>query len=100
MKHSLGSTLFQACLITFMIILCIVMLYPFVHMLSISFSTPAEALRLGIHLYPQKVSLFAWEKVLGNPDIWTGFGNTLFSYRSWHHLFHPVHVIWCLPALP
>ncbi|MEO2258821.1 MULTISPECIES: carbohydrate ABC transporter permease [Paenibacillus] len=78
MKHSRGSNLFQACLITFMIILCIVMLYPFVHMLSISFSTPAEALRLGIHLYPQQVSFFAWEKVLGNQDIWMGFGNTVF----------------------
>ncbi|MEY8745826.1 carbohydrate ABC transporter permease [Bacillales bacterium AN1005] len=78
MKYSRGSNLFQVGLIMFMIILCIVMLYPFVHMLSISFSTPAEALRLGIHLYPQQVSFFAWEKVLGSQDIWMGFGNTVF----------------------
>ncbi|MCL6606052.1 MAG: carbohydrate ABC transporter permease [Paenibacillus sp.] len=61
-----------------MVVLCIVMLYPFVHMLAISFSTPAEALRLGIHLYPQKVSFYAWERVLTRDDIWIGFGNTIF----------------------
>lgn len=78
MRHTKGSTFFQVFLITFMIILCTIMLYPFVHMLSISFSTPAESLRLGIHLYPREFSLYAWERVLGKEDIWIGFGNTVF----------------------
>lgn len=78
MRQGKGSTLFQIFLITFMVILCMIMLYPFVHMLAISFSSPAESLRLGIHLYPKQVSLYAWERVLGKTDIWIGFGNTVF----------------------
>lgn len=78
MRQGKGSTLFQIFLISFMVILCMIMLYPFVHMLSISFSSPAESLRLGIHLYPKQVSLYAWERVLGKTDIWIGFGNTVF----------------------
>lgn len=78
MKPTTGNHIFQAFLITFMVILCIVMLYPFVHMLSISFSTPAESLRMGVHLYPKEVSFYAWERVLSRDDIWIGFGNTVF----------------------
>lgn len=78
MKPSKGSQVFQALLIAFMTVLCIIMLYPFVHMLSISFSTPAEALRMGIHLYPREVSFYAWERVLTRDDIWIGFGNSVF----------------------
>ena len=78
MKPSKGSQAFQAVLIAFMTVLCIIMLYPFVHMLSISFSTPAEALRMGIHLYPREVSFYAWERVLTRDDIWIGFGNSVF----------------------
>ena len=78
MKPSKGSQAFQAVLIAFMTVLCIIMLYPFVHMLSISFSTPAEALRMGIHLYPREVSFYAWERVLPRDDIWIGFGNSVF----------------------
>lgn len=78
MKPSKGSQAFQAVLIAFMTMLCIIMLYPFVHMLSISFSTPAEALRMGIHLYPREVSFYAWERVLTRDDIWIGFGNSVF----------------------
>ncbi len=61
-----------------MILLCTVMLYPFVHMLSISLSTPAESLRAGIHLYPKEISFYAWERVLTRDDIWIGFGNSVF----------------------
>lgn len=78
MKQSTGDKIFQAVLITFMVILCIIMLYPFVHMLSISLSTPAEALRTGIHLYPRHFSFYAWERVLTKDNIWIGFGNTVF----------------------
>ncbi|MDO3411927.1 carbohydrate ABC transporter permease [Saccharibacillus sp. CPCC 101409] len=78
MKPTRGNQIFQAVLIVFMILLCIVMLYPFVHMLSISLSTPAESLRTGIHLYPREVSFYAWERVLSRSDIWIGFGNSVF----------------------
>jgi putative aldouronate transport system permease protein len=54
------------------------MLYPFIHVLSISFSTSAEALRPGLHLYPREISLFAWDRVMTDKNIWLALGNTVF----------------------
>ncbi|GJM72535.1 ABC transporter permease [Paenibacillus macerans] len=59
-------------------LLCLVMVYPFLHVLSISLSTPAEALRPGIHLYPKEISLLAWKRVLSTDSIWGAFGITVF----------------------
>lgn len=78
MKLSTGEKVFQVFLILFVIILCITMIYPFLHVLSISFSTPAEALRPGIHLYPKEVSFFAWKRVLTTDTVWQTMGNTVF----------------------
>ncbi|MHA7964632.1 carbohydrate ABC transporter permease [Paenibacillus sp. CAU 1782] len=77
-KMSSGDKIFQVFLILFITLLCISMLYPFVHVLSISFSTPVEARRLGIHIFPMEISLYAWERVLNTTNIWTGLGNSVF----------------------
>lgn len=78
MKLSAGEKIFQVFLILFVIVLCITMLYPFMHVLSISLSTPAEALRPGIHFYPKEISLFAWKRVLTTDTVWQTMGNTVF----------------------
>ncbi|WP_224723484.1 carbohydrate ABC transporter permease [Paenibacillus vietnamensis] len=78
MKLSAGEKIFQGFLILFVIVLCITMIYPFLHVLSISLSTPAEALRPGIHLYPKEISLFAWKRVLTTDTVWQTMGNTVF----------------------
>lgn len=78
MKRSVGENIFQVFLIIFISLFCIAVIFPFVHILSISLSTPVESQRLGIHLYPLEVSTYAWEKVLKKPDIWIGLGNTVF----------------------
>ncbi|QYR24149.1 carbohydrate ABC transporter permease [Paenibacillus sp. sptzw28] len=54
------------------------MLYPFLHVLSISLSTPAEALRPGVHFYPQEISFNAWKRVLTTETVWQTMGNTVF----------------------
>ncbi|WP_233354832.1 carbohydrate ABC transporter permease [Paenibacillus sp. JZ16] len=73
-----GEKIFQGFLIVGIMLLCLVMVYPFLHVLSISLSTPAEALRPGIHLYPKEISLFAWKRVLTTDSIWGAFGITVF----------------------
>ncbi|RCW48479.1 carbohydrate ABC transporter permease [Paenibacillus prosopidis] len=78
MRLTKGEKIFQWFLIVIITMLCIVMVYPFLHVLSISLSTPAEALRPGIHLYPKEISLFAWERVLSTDSIWRAFGITVF----------------------
>lgn len=78
MKISFGEKVFQVFLIGFITILCIGMLYPFIHVLSISFSSAAEAIRPGLHLYPREISLFAWDRVMTDKNIWFALGNTVF----------------------
>jgi putative aldouronate transport system permease protein len=78
LKISAGEKTFQVFLILFVILLSITMIYPFMHVLSISFSTPAEALRPGIHFFPKEVSFFAWKRVLTTDTVWQTMGNTVF----------------------
>jgi len=78
MRMTGGEKAFQIVLVVFITTLCAAMVYPFVHMLSISLSTPAEALRSGFHLYPKEASLEAYKKVFSSEGVWIGYGNTIF----------------------
>jgi len=69
---------FQAFLILFISILSVTMLYPFLHVTSISLSTPTEALRQGFHFYPKEITFNAWERVLQSNTVWMTMGNTVF----------------------
>lgn len=78
MKPTLGENIAQAVIVIFITLLCIVTIYPFIHLASISLSSPAEASRFGFHLYPKDIDLTAWNQVLSQKKIWTGFGNSVF----------------------
>ncbi|MGF7030814.1 putative aldouronate transport system permease protein [Paenibacillus mucilaginosus] len=78
MRLTSGEKLFQALLVLFIIVLCICMLYPFLHVLSISLSTPSEALRPGIHWYPKELSFSAWERVFATDTVWVALKNSVF----------------------
>lgn len=69
---------FQAVAILIVGLLSLSILYPFVHLISVSFSTPTEAIRPGFHLYPRAISLEAYRKTFDSRQIWIGFGNTAF----------------------
>lgn len=47
-------------------------------MLAVSFSTPTEAIRPGLHLFPLEFSLDAYKNAFSSNQIWVGFGNTIF----------------------
>lgn len=59
-------------------LLAIVVVYPFIHVLSVSFSGRGEALRSGFHWIPRQPTLVAYKEVITYPFIWTGYANTLF----------------------
>lgn len=65
--------------VIFMFLLCIIMLYPFVYVILASISEPAKLMaHSGLMLKPQGFSLRAYEEVLKNPKVWTGYKNTIF----------------------
>ena len=50
----------------FFIVLCVVMIYPFVSMLSVSLVSEAEAQAIGYSIWPKKPTLIAYQLVLEN----------------------------------
>ena len=53
--------------------LCIVMVYPFWHVLMYSFSDVTQAARGGLFLLPRGFTLSTYNAVFSSPSIWTGF---------------------------
>ncbi|MDQ0113696.1 carbohydrate ABC transporter permease [Paenibacillus harenae] len=78
MKPSVSENIFQIILIVFISGLCVTMIYPFIHIASVSLSGPAESTRMGFHLYPKDIDFFGWKQVVSQQKIWWGFGNSAF----------------------
>lgn len=55
-----------------------VTLYPFVHIVSVSLSSPAKATRIGMHFYPEELQFQAYRKVLAMNQLGVAYRNTLF----------------------
>ncbi|MBS5284139.1 MAG: carbohydrate ABC transporter permease [Clostridiales bacterium] len=78
-KKSLGDYAFYAVAGSIMILLSVITLYPFLYVLFASLSEPSEfMLHKGLLLYPLEVSLESYKAVFNNPNIFTGYFNTLF----------------------
>lgn len=69
-------TVLNYAIITFFGLLC---LYPILHVLAASLSDPLRLVRhRGVYLWPDGFSLKGYQMVIGNPNIWMGYGNTIF----------------------
>lgn len=77
MRRSPGEKLFNVCNIVCLGVVGLLCLYPFVYTVSISLSTATEATREGFHLWPREVSWASYKMVLSNPNIVTGYVNTI-----------------------
>jgi putative aldouronate transport system permease protein len=76
-RTSAGYRAFTIVNITFLLVLCVLTLYPFIHVTAIAFSTYPEAIRTGLHLFPREVDLASFTKVVSAPEIWNAYYNTL-----------------------
>ncbi len=77
MKLTRGEKIFSVANIFVLGVVALLCLYPFLYTLSISLSTATEASREGFHLYPKNISFVSYKMVLTNPNIVTGYINTL-----------------------
>ncbi|RKJ41730.1 carbohydrate ABC transporter permease [Acutalibacter sp. 1XD8-33] len=77
-KTSVGEKCFTVFNYTFFTLLCLIMLYPFWHVLMQSLSSTEQALRGGIFLYPKDFSIGTYQSVFKNPQIYNGFATTIF----------------------
>ena len=77
-RYSKGEKLFHLFNILLMAILTLLFLYPFWYVIISSISDP-DMMRIhrGILLLPQGFTLRGYQMVFRNPNIYTGYGNTL-----------------------
>ncbi len=76
-KKSAGERAFDVFNYAFFIILSLILLYPFWHVLMLSFSSLEASVRGGIFLYPKGFNLDTYGSVFANPMIGSGFFNTV-----------------------
>lgn len=77
-KSSTGERVFQVFNYLFLTLLSIICLYPLWHVMMASFSDHYELLgHSGPLLWPLKFTTDAYDKVLANPDIFTGYVSTV-----------------------
>lgn len=72
-QRTLGDKIFDALNIMFICFLCVIMIYPFWHILMYSFSETTQAMRGGIFLWPRGFALNTYKIILRNPNVWAGF---------------------------
>lgn len=77
-KSSMGEKVFTVLNYTFFTVLCLIMLYPFWHVIMVSLSSPSQALRGGIFLLPKDFTIGTYVSVFQSKDIYSGFYTTIF----------------------
>ena len=75
-RTSTGEKIFTVFNYPFITVLCLVMLYPFWHVVMQSFSSMEETLKGGMFLYPKGFNIDTYKSVFNNPQVFTGFGTS------------------------
>lgn len=71
-KTSTGEKIFTVFNYLFFTVLCLVMVYPFWHVVMLSFSSLEASIRGGVFLYPKGFNLDTYKSVFNNPQLYTG----------------------------
>lgn len=78
-KQSFGDTIFDVVSYVIVTFLMIVTLYPIVYVAFASISDPMIVAQSGgILLWPQGIQFDGYRRVFANPEIWSGYANTIF----------------------
>ncbi|MFU0799677.1 MAG: carbohydrate ABC transporter permease [Xylanivirga thermophila] len=78
MKRSLGDNIFNIVNYIIMLIIAVCTLYPFLHVLAVSFNDSIDTVRGGITIVPRVFTLENYKKILDDPSIgWATFISAL-----------------------
>lgn len=76
-RESTGERIFNIINLIILAILTFITLYPLVHVLNASLSSPSQVLQQrGLFLFPKGINLAAYEAVFKNPMVLVGYKNT------------------------
>ncbi|NSW92113.1 MAG: carbohydrate ABC transporter permease [Firmicutes bacterium] len=76
-KETAGERIFYGIIIFLLVIACVVVLYPLIHVVSVSFSNPYAVMANEVGLLPKGFTLEGYRRVFQNPDIWRSYRNTI-----------------------
>lgn len=77
-KESKGDKAFNAFNLIILSFITIIVLYPLIYILSASISNPDLVYNGEVWLFPRGVTFEGYQRVLQDPEILTGYGNTIF----------------------
>ncbi|WP_168121790.1 carbohydrate ABC transporter permease [Paenibacillus sp. HB172176] len=69
--------LFPVASTTFLLLVVVVTLFPFLHMLAVSLSDDVHVMKNEVTLWPQGLNFNMYEIVLGDPKMWNAIKNTI-----------------------
>jgi putative aldouronate transport system permease protein len=76
-KRSLGSKVFDFINTIIMLLIIIVMIYPFLYVLSVSLSAPNYIVEGKVSWFPRGFNLQGYKLILSNSQIWLAYRNTI-----------------------
>jgi putative aldouronate transport system permease protein len=76
-KKSAGSAAFDILNIVFMLCMSVIMLFPFLHVIAVSFSGTDPIMRGAVSIYPIKFNIKGYIYILKDPLVWSGYLNTI-----------------------
>lgn len=78
MKPSFGETCFRWFNAVFLTLASMTMLFPLLHLLAVSFSSPYAADSKRVMLLPVEFTTASWTHILNKGDLWVSFGITVY----------------------
>ncbi|MEF3307003.1 carbohydrate ABC transporter permease [Paenibacillus sp. GYB003] len=76
-REAWSDRVFDAVNKLFLLVVLIVVLYPLVYVVSASISDPVYVNQGKMWLLPQGITFEGYQRVFQNPEIWTGYRNTI-----------------------
>lgn len=77
-QEPISSKLFNIFNYTFLILIALICLVPFINVIASSFATPAEVISKPFIIFPETFSLDAYRYILSTPTIFRSLGVTIF----------------------
>ncbi len=76
-KKTLGERVFTSVNCTFMVLVCVMTIYPFINTLALSFNEGPDALRGGIYFFPRVFTLQNYENIFSDNTVLLAYGITV-----------------------
>lgn len=77
-RESISDKVFIILVYAFLSIVLVAVLYPLIYILSSSFSSPRAVISGKVWLFPVEPSLAGYKAIFSNPQVMTGYANSLF----------------------